>query len=91
MLGTVSLFDLSFANMITITFSSLVLIEILNIDQTLTRMNWLIMGAHCFTIMIYIITVALFPNLFDVTYITWPTTLKVIIITCIAWLPLYII
>lgn len=91
MLGTVSLFELSFANIITITFSALVLIELLVIHSTLTKFNWLVMGAACFTIMIYIFTVALFPTLFDTSYITWASTMKVIIITCIAWLPLFIL
>lgn len=91
MLGTLSLFDLSFANIITITFSALVYVELLNIHSTLTKNNWLISGAACFTVMIYIATIALLPNLFDVSFITWATVLKVLAIVGISWFPLYII
>lgn len=85
------MFDLSFANMITITFSALVFVELLNIHSTLTKNNWLISGAACFTVFIYIGTIALLPNLFDVSYITWKTALKCLAIIGISWVPLYIL
>lgn len=90
MLGTVCLFEVSFANIVTITFSALVIIELYNIHSTLSKVNWLILGALCFSIMIYIIIIATLPATFDRGYITWPMVLKVIIITSISFIPFYV-
>jgi phospholipid-translocating ATPase len=91
MLGTICIFDLPFANMITITFSALIYVELCNIHTTLTKVNWLMIGAACFTIIIYIVTIEILPESFDKSYITWGVVLKVLAITAIAWLPLYIL
>lgn len=89
-LGTIGIFDEPFANMITISFSALIFSQLCNIHATLHKITFFMVAAACFTIMIYILTLEILPESFDKSYITWPVALKVLAITGIAWLPLYI-
>ena len=85
------MFNGSFANIVTITFSALVVIELLNINSCITKFNWKMVVLTVLTIVIYIVTIAFFRSNFDTSYITWPFALKVLLLTVIAWVPLYIV
>jgi len=91
MLGTVIFFNDSFVNIVTITFSSLILIELLNVYSEVNKPNIRIFASSVLTLVTYIISIALLRSYFDTSYITWEFVLKVIAISCASWLPLHII
>ena len=90
MLGTLWMFNEPFANLVTITFSALIMIELLNIHSCLHNLRWKMIANTIITLILYIISIGLLKNYFDTAYITWPFVLKVMLLTAISHLPLYI-
>lgn len=90
MLGTVTMFNESFTNIVSITFSSLIIIELLNVYSEINKPNWKMIVSSVFTFVIYILSIALLRSYFDTSYITWSFVLKVLAITLLSWLPLHV-
>ena len=88
MLGTIMFFHESFTNIVTITFSALIMTEILNVYTSVHRLNWRILGSSVLTLFIYILSIALLPQYFDTSYITWMFMVKVMAITFVSWAPM---
>jgi len=88
---TIIFFFDSFANIVTITFSSLIVIELLNVYSEVTNINWKMIIASVATFVVYIVTIALLRQYFNTAYITWGFVLKVLFIVAVAWLPLHVI
>lgn len=88
MLGTVIFFHESFTNIVTITFSSLIIIELLNVSSEINKNNMKIIGSQILTFLMYLLSIILLRSYFDVSYITVSFIIKVILITIISWLPL---
>lgn len=91
MLGTIIAFNESFTNIVTITFSALIMTELLNVYTSVHHLNYRILTASVVTLFIYILSIALLPQYFDTSYITWKFMVKVFTITLISWAPLAII
>ena len=82
----------NFLNIVAITFSSLVLTELLNIYSQVQTWTWPMVGAEMVSLTVYWISVLLLKNYFNMNFIIradffW----KVLIITAVAWLPLHLI
>jgi phospholipid-translocating ATPase len=71
MLATVILFNESFTNIVTITFSALIVTELLNVYSVVNKPNWKMIVASVFTFAIYILSIAFLRTYFDTSYITW--------------------
>lgn len=71
MLATVILFKESFTNIVTITFSALILIELLNVYSVVNKPNWKMIVSSVLTFAIYILSIAVLRSYFDTSYITW--------------------
>jgi phospholipid-translocating ATPase len=91
MLGTILLFNDSFVNIVSITFSSLIFIELLNIMTEVNRVKFKMVLAIVATLISYMASIVLFRNYFDVSYITADFIYKVAAITSMCWLPIFII
>lgn len=91
MLGTILLFNDSFVNIVSITFSSLIFIELLNIMTEVNKVKFKMVVSIVLTIISYMASIVLFRNYFDVSYITVDFIYKVLAITSLCWLPIYII
>lgn len=91
MLSTVIFFNESFTNIVTITFSSLIIIELLNVYSSVNKIYWKMIVSSIFTFLIYFMSIALMRSYFDVSYITWQFVIKVVLITVVSWAPLQII
>ena len=90
MLGSVILFRKdSFNNIVTITFSSLIVCEILNVFSEVYKVNYKMIISSIMTFVIYFMSIALLRSYFDVSYITWVFCCKVIGITLASWAPLH--
>ena len=88
MFVAVTQFDQSFVNIVSITFTVLICIEMLNVLSEVTRIRWEMTISILLTIAIYIGSIALFRQYFQVSYIDGPFLLKVTLLTLITWFPL---
>ena len=91
LLTSVMLFNDSFVNIVTITFSALILIELLNVFSEINKLNWKMIVILISTAVIYILSIFLFKNYLNVGYMNTSFGLKILLIVGIAWLPLFII
>ena len=91
MFVTVTQFDTSFANIVTVTFSTLICVEMLNVLSEVTKIRKLMVFSIILTIGIYVGSIAMFRQYFQTSYIDGAFVIKVAILTLITWLPLEII
>ena len=91
MLATVIWFNESFTNIVTITFSALIITELLNVYSSVNKLNWKMFLSSVLTLILYILSIALLRSYFDTSYITWEFALKVLGITAASWLPLHLV
>lgn len=54
-------------------------------------MQWVMIASSVCTLFIYISSIALLPNYFQTSYITWDFVMKVGALTLVSWLPLQIV
>lgn len=91
MLGAILFFKESFANMVTITFSTLICIELLNVYSSVHHLKKGMILSQLFTFFIYVLSIALLRAYFDTTYITWEFCIRVLLLTAASWLPLHMV
>lgn len=91
LLTSVVFFNDSFANIVTITFSALILIELLNVFSEINKINWKMIFVLSSTAVVYFFSIILFKNYFDISYISPSFGLKILMIVGIAWLPIYLV
>lgn len=91
MLLSIILFNDSFVNIVSITFTSLIFIEILNVFTEVNRVKFKMILSVLITIFCYVSSILFFRNYFDVSAITMDFLLKVLVITAICWLPLHLL
>lgn len=84
-------FNDSFVNIVTITFSALIVIEILNVYTEINKFNKKMFLVLFATALVYFMSIIIFRNYFNVAYITWMFILKILLIVATAWLPLHIL
>ena len=83
------LFENNFINIVSITFTVLILTELLNIAFEIYTWNWLIIIGEVVTAGIYVISMVFLPDYFSVSYIlTWGFWWRVLISTAISCLPI---
>lgn len=92
MLGSVIMFSKdSFTNIVTITFSALIVCEILNVFSEVHQVNYKMILSSILTFLVYFSSIALFKQYFDTSYITWLFIFKVVGITLASWAPLHLV
>lgn len=90
MLGSVLWFHESYTNIVTITFSALIVCEILNVFSEVHKVNYKMVISSILTFIIYFMSIGLLRSYFDTSYITWTFVCKVFAITLASWAPLHI-
>ena len=92
MIGAVLLFEDNFVNIVSITFTTLIFIEIINVYLEIHKLHIVMVISFIFTIVIYLTTMVLLRATFDVGYIFEITAMeKICILTILCWLPFYLI
>lgn len=92
MFGGILLFDQEFIHVVTITFTALILTELLMVALTIRTWHWLMLLAEVFSLAIYVGTLAIFRRTFDEKFLISTEFLwKVVVITLVSCLPLYIL
>ena len=90
MLGSVMWFSESYTNIVTITFSSLIICEILNVYSEVHKVNYKMVISSIMTFIIYFMSIALMRSYFDTSYITWTFVCKTFLLTLASWAPLHL-
>lgn len=72
----------------SITFTTLICIEMLNVLSEVTKIQCKMVFSIILTLACYIGSIALFRQYFQVSYIDGPFLLKVTLLTLITWFPL---
>ncbi len=92
MIGAVLLFEDNFVNIVSITFTALIFIEILNVYLQVHKLHIVMIVSFVSTIFVYLTTMVLLRTTFDVAYIfAWDCMKKIIILTVLCWLPFYLL
>lgn len=91
MLGSILLFKEPFTNIVTITFSSLIIIELLNVYSSVHHFNVKMLISSAFTFIIYVLSIFCLRTYFDTSYISWLFIVRVFMLTIASWLPLHIV
>ncbi|XP_076337091.1 putative phospholipid-transporting ATPase IIB isoform X2 [Tachypleus tridentatus] len=92
MYGALLLFEDEFIHIVAISFTSLVLTELLMVALTVRMWHWVMVVAELFSLGIYILSLVVLKSFFDSKFIqTLAFLWKVIVITLVSCLPLYVL
>ncbi|XP_054237995.1 probable phospholipid-transporting ATPase IIB isoform X1 [Indicator indicator] len=92
MYGALLLFESEFVHVVAISFTALILTELLMVALTIRTWHWLMVVAEFLSLGCYVASLAFLNEYFDVAFITTVTFLwKVSAITLVSCLPLYIL
>ncbi|XP_075389211.1 putative phospholipid-transporting ATPase IIB isoform X2 [Tenrec ecaudatus] len=92
MFGALALFESEFVHVVAISFTALILTELLMVALTIRTWHWLMVVAEFLSLGCYLASLAFLNEYFDVAFITTVTFLwKVSAITVVSCLPLYIL
>jgi len=82
-------FENSFSNIVTITFSALICIEMLNVLSTVHLIKREMILSIILTTVVYFFTIITFRNYFETSYVDLNFLLKVILLSIVCWAPLH--
>jgi phospholipid-translocating ATPase len=90
MVMSLLMFEQSFVRIVTITFTALIISEILNVATTIHSFNRYILGSQMITLVIYWLSLLLFRNYLDTSKIDQDFLWKVGLIVGASWTPIYL-
>ncbi|KAK2148328.1 hypothetical protein LSH36_502g02038 [Paralvinella palmiformis] len=92
MYGAFLLFEADFIHIVAITFTSLIITELLMVALTIRTWHYLMILAEFLSLGIYVASLAVFRAFFDTDFLeTWDFVWKVLVITSVSCIPLYIL
>jgi len=92
MFGALLLFEEEFIHVVAISFTALILTELIMVAMTIRTWHPLMLLAELISILLYVISLAVLKDFFDPDFITTPVfVLKTLAITAVSCLPLYFI
>ncbi|GAA5931089.1 aminophospholipid-translocating P4-type ATPase NEO1 [Sporobolomyces koalae] len=92
MLASLVLFESEFLNIVSISFTALVLNELIMVAVEITTWHMLMVVSEVFTLALYVISIAFLPEYFDLNFVLSPPFIwKVSLIVGISAAPLWII
>ncbi|XP_071957427.1 probable phospholipid-transporting ATPase IIB isoform X2 [Antedon mediterranea] len=92
MYGALWLFSGEFIHIVAISFTALIITELLMVALTIRTWHWLMAVAELLSLCVYVASLFIFDEYFDREFITtWPFWWKVTVITLFSCVPLYIL
>ncbi|CAI5439375.1 unnamed protein product [Caenorhabditis angaria] len=92
MYGALLVFDADFIHVVSISFSALIVTELIMVAMTVHTWHWAMLLAQALSICLYMISLVVFDQYFDRQFVlSWVFISKTTAITAISCLPLYII
>jgi len=86
----IEVFENSFLNLVTITFTTLILLEGLNVISEVQRVKKLMLISVIMTMVIYLLSIWLMPQYMGVAYLDWTFFFNVICLTLVCWAPFHL-
>ena len=83
-------FNDSFTNIVTITFTALIFIELLNVYTQIKKYSFQMMLMQICTAIVYLMSILLLKEYFDTSYMDFIFIAKVTLITVVTWAPLHL-
>ena len=91
MFGAILVFkDDLYLNIVTITFTALIYLEILNVYMEINKCHWFMFVALSATFIVYTLTLLIFPNVLDVSILTLKNLLLIGALAAVAWATFFI-
>eukprot|EP00658_Telonema_sp_P-2_P065518 TRINITY_DN5473_c0_g1_i1.p1 TRINITY_DN5473_c0_g1~~TRINITY_DN5473_c0_g1_i1.p1 ORF type:complete len:313 (+),score=65.46 TRINITY_DN5473_c0_g1_i1:122-940(+) len=88
MLMSIVVFEQSFLNIVAITFTALVLTELIMVAIEIHTWHWLMLLSQLLSAVLYLVSVVVLKSYFDFTYVsTWAFVLKVALVTLVSCFP----
>lgn len=78
-------------SMVTITFTALIIIEILNVVTEVSRLNRIVFACCAASVLLYFACLVFLPEYFDVSTLDETFFYFVLMTVVVAWLPVYLI
>ncbi|CAG8701897.1 42752_t:CDS:10 [Gigaspora margarita] len=92
MIMSILLFEDEFVNIVAISFTALIFNELLMVALEINTWHYLMVISEIVTLAIYIVSMAFLPTYFDLSFIlTWVFVWKVLVITAVSSIPLYVV
>ena len=92
MFGALLLFTDEFIHVVSISFTALIMTELIMVALTIRTWHWLMVLAEFFSLVVYIISLIVLKDVFDSEFIqTTDFIWKTVVITAVSCVPLYII
>ncbi|VDL88779.1 unnamed protein product [Schistocephalus solidus] len=92
MYGALILFDADFIHVVSITFTSVLLTELLMVALTIRTWHFVMIASELASLAIYIVALVVFKSFFDQAFLlTWNFVWKVFAITAISCIPLVVL
>ncbi|CAF0851825.1 unnamed protein product [Rotaria sordida] len=90
--GSFLIFDEDWTHIVSITFTSLILTELLMIAITIRTWHPLMIISELLSLVAYFVSLVIFKSYFDLAYlVSWAFVWRVVVITVVSCLPLYIL
>ena len=91
MFGAVFMFEENiFLNIVTVSFTALIYLEILNVYMEINKFHFFMIFALVGTFIVYTITLFCLPSYLDVYILDFITLLKILLLAFIAWVPFFV-
>ena len=90
MFGSVFMFENIFLNIVTVSFTALIYLEILNVYMEIKKFHKFMIFALISTFLVYTLTLLLLPSYLDVKILDILTLAKIGVLAIFAWAPFYI-
>jgi phospholipid-translocating ATPase len=88
MFVAITQFQEAFVNLVTITFTTLICVEMLNVLSEVTQIRCMMIVSIFITMGIYMGSIIIFRQYFELSYVDWNFCVKVGLLSLICWLPL---
>jgi len=89
MFGGLLLFKDSFVNIIMISFSALICVELLNITTSLHKFRLKMLISILGSLAVYVVSILLLHSYFNLSKVDGKFLAKILMMTVIAWLPIH--
>jgi phospholipid-translocating ATPase len=91
MILAIVLFEDSFLQIVSISFTALILTELLMVIFEVHQVNRWIVYAECISVSVYFISILLLPSYFDIAFMSTPTFWwKLIVLVSFSCIPVYL-
>ena len=91
MFGAILVFpDTLFLNIVTVSFTALIYLEILNVYMEINKFHWFMGIALLSTFIVYTLTIILMPSVLDISKLGFLNILFIGILAIVAWAPFFI-